>query len=255
MRAKFINEKFSDETDPVHDMGIGIMHVREFDTLEEAAKFFVDGIRFFSKGKVGSPEELKTAYDRREVNADTTGDPSPLKLCHDYLKGWDKEYEPILIKELENDFGNHPTRLQYLKDFKDAVYDELKKRFRPKISYNVVVEKFSEGGDPIKQLGIGRPTILKLFKKRLKEFYKDAKKYGDPFEVRGLTEAIGIASTYIDKYELDGIDQAIKSLKTNINDWNAVEFHLDRGEHVPGIIRSHYSVINFLEAFKHEYIK
>lgn len=38
MRARFVNEKFSEGGDPVKDMGIGVFIKKHFDTPEKAAK-------------------------------------------------------------------------------------------------------------------------------------------------------------------------------------------------------------------------
>lgn len=38
MRAKFVNEKFTEGGDPIKDMGIGVFVKRTFDTPEKAAK-------------------------------------------------------------------------------------------------------------------------------------------------------------------------------------------------------------------------
>ena len=39
MRAKFISEAFTEDSDPIHDMGIGIYIVRNFNSQKEIAQF------------------------------------------------------------------------------------------------------------------------------------------------------------------------------------------------------------------------
>jgi len=46
-----INEKFTEEGDPIRDLGIGGKHIREFDTVKDAADFFLDNINILTRFK------------------------------------------------------------------------------------------------------------------------------------------------------------------------------------------------------------
>lgn len=154
MKAKFIKESFKEESDPIHDMGIGVIKIREFDSIEEAADIFIDNIKVLTKGQVETPEELKNRFYKATMGITSVNEASPLKLCRDYIMGWDGEYPRLKVHNMGYD--TEMQSLQFLKDFKDTVKDEISKRFRPKIHYyNDANESFKEESDPIKDMGIG----------------------------------------------------------------------------------------------------
>ena len=150
-----INEKFTEEGDPVHDLGIGGKHIREFDTVEQAANFFLDNIDLVSR--FASLEHLK--HVMKHYNEIVPGAPSLLKEVKDFLDGWDVEYPGVYgaihIKELGVPFNQQQSKIQYLKDFRDKVLNKIKRRS--------VNEKFTEEpSDPISDMGIGGYTFETL---------------------------------------------------------------------------------------------
>jgi len=50
MRAKIVNEKFSEETDPIEDLGIGVPELRElqknYKEIEEYINFNIEDLNF-----------------------------------------------------------------------------------------------------------------------------------------------------------------------------------------------------------------
>ena len=42
MKARFVNEKFTDESDPIHDLGIGIYTPRSFSSNQDLYEFLYD---------------------------------------------------------------------------------------------------------------------------------------------------------------------------------------------------------------------
>lgn len=124
-----INEKFVEDGDPIHQMGIGIENVREFDTLEEAAKTFVDNINVLSHGAFKSKEDLRQYIKDWEQGVAVSGR-SLLKTCKDYMDGHGK-YPYLYIKDMNELYGDGKVgiqKLQILKNFKDAVVDAAKTR-------------------------------------------------------------------------------------------------------------------------------
>ena len=146
VKEHIIFEKFTEDSDPVRDLGIGGRHIREFETAEEAANFFLDNISIVSKFE--SLEHLKKVmkhYDEPEAS------PSILREVKDFLDGWNYEYTraygAIHIKEWGVPFDQQKTKLPYLKDFRDLILYKLKQER--------VNEKFAEDSDPIHDMGIG----------------------------------------------------------------------------------------------------
>lgn len=158
MRAKFINEKFEEDSDPIKDLGIGLWGVREFDTFVEAAKFFVDAIQHLSKGMFTSREELKQYIIDMHNKKWYTGNKSLLRACKNYLDGFNGLYPPIYIKEMSDQYNKSSSKLIYIKELRDAVKNETKAR--EDSMYESLNEKFEEDSDPIYDLGIGIPYVF-----------------------------------------------------------------------------------------------
>jgi hypothetical protein len=161
MRAQFIYEKFEDESDPIHDLHIGVESIREFDTVKEAAVMFVDNICLLTKGKISSAQHLRETINNIAMNMHTTTDASPLTECKRYLDGVNFNKPPLTIHELGGRFDRVTQRVQFLKDFKQAVTDYTKSKFKPKTRF--VVEAFTQESDPIKDMGIGMSALRKHF--------------------------------------------------------------------------------------------
>jgi hypothetical protein len=184
-----LNEKFFEDSDPIEDLGIGIIAIREFETLKDAAKMFVENIKILTDGEFESKEHLKEVIIAIRRDKRQEGMPSLLKKCMHYLEGkiGKRKYVPLTIKELGPRFDKHASRLTFLKDFKIEVtnyaldslplMDLLKKE-----SLN---EKFSEDSDPINDLGIGIPYIwenlkpgdILLVKKHIRDNFPDKGDY------------------------------------------------------------------------------
>jgi hypothetical protein len=123
-----IQEKFSQDTDPIKDMGIGVKAIREFETVEEAAKTFVDNIYILSNGAIKSGEEYRRLQNNLDIGfLGDIHDASPLAVCKHFLDGTDLHQPPLLIHELGGRFDRVTQRVQFLKDFKTAVADYVRK--------------------------------------------------------------------------------------------------------------------------------
>jgi len=143
MKAKFINEKFTEDSDPIEDMGIGAMQVRDFDTIRESAEFFINNIKVLTKGELFSLNDAEG---------------KTLKYFYDFISGWGTEDIPyISIRDIDYDIEMH--RLKFLAEFMKMVY---------KITHTVAAsteesggncpwlsEKFIEDSDPIEDMDIG----------------------------------------------------------------------------------------------------
>jgi hypothetical protein len=151
-----VNEKFEEESDPIEDMGIGLAGVREFDTLKEAVKIFVDNIKILTAGKFESKLHLRNVikYSRDHMTI-PQNTPSTLRECKNFLDGQigERKYEPLTIKELGLRFDKQESKLQFLKDFRDEVIIYA-------LRNSHVDEKFSEEGDPVEDMGIGLYGLL-----------------------------------------------------------------------------------------------
>jgi hypothetical protein len=160
-----INEKFTLEGDPIHQMGIGIQHVREFDTFKEAAEIYVNNINVLSRGVFKSREDLRQ-YLKDSEEGLITSIRSLLKACKEYLEGF-RELPGLVIKEFsEMPFTLLNEKIQCLKDFRNAVIAEAKK--------TLIHEKFTEKSDPVHDMGIGVDRIVHEFKKELDELLPSA---------------------------------------------------------------------------------
>jgi len=150
---KKVEEKFTEEGDPIHQMGIGIEHIREFKTLKEAAKNYVDNINILSKGVFKSKEDLQHYLKEYELGTSYSSR-SLLRCCKEYLEGYYGEFKGLTIKNLYNiPFTECGSKLDFLKKFRDEVMKYAKRR--------LIREKFEENSDPIYDMGIGLTQKLK----------------------------------------------------------------------------------------------
>jgi hypothetical protein len=152
MRAKFINEKFSEDSDPIHDMGIGVFAKHNFKTEQEILNWFWLVLPVIFGGKI--PEDI--IYN--------TVDPGFLKekywdkylnYLHKYIYLNGKEYNPQW--EFNNAIHNALIRKGYKlypsfeKEFKNSHYKD-KNYLKINESLN---EKFTEYSDPVQDMNIG----------------------------------------------------------------------------------------------------
>jgi hypothetical protein len=128
MKAKFIYEKFTDESDPIKDMGIGIYTERNFKTMNDAHKFLYDILPGFLK--IQKPKQV-IAHDDEYI------------LVHEYyIKIYKYWYKYVRVNN------------KYYSFDADEFKTYIKKRLKNKIKENVN-EKFTDESNPIKDLGIG----------------------------------------------------------------------------------------------------
>jgi hypothetical protein len=132
MRAKFIYEKFTEEADPIRDMGIGLYTKRNFDNGKDACKFIISILPIILRTKNIPKDIIQTQTYWTHPKYDKRMDAYIEKYI--WVKGeefgWD-EYS-ILHKML-----------------REMGFSESAKQ-RKKLH-----EKFTEAGDPIADMGIG----------------------------------------------------------------------------------------------------
>ena len=138
MRAKFIYEKFTQESDPIQDMRIGsTFHKNNFQYINEIAKFIICRL----------PIILGTDDIPNDIAKSNTHllNPIYIPILNEYIAKY------VRIK---NDHVNNSIRWN--------VYNEMKKILIKKgyIHHYIsddrdVNEKFAQDSDPIKDIGVG----------------------------------------------------------------------------------------------------
>lgn len=245
----YLNEKFTDETNPIHDMGIGVIGIREFKTVKEAAKMFVDNINILTNGVIKSAKDLEKLFGKVDTGTRNTSEPSPLAECKKYLDGINFNKPSISIHDLGGRFDRITEKILFLKNFKNAVRDYVYiGRFKE------MNEKFTQDSDPVKDMGIGIGAIKKVFVKELNAFKKATKKNKyDSFITRGINDGIDILEGTI--FEIENkfpISKAIKLLNGEIKNWhNSIRYvGIDSTR---GVINGLNNVRAFVEEFKNQF--
>jgi len=136
MRAKFIYEKFTDESDPIHDMGIGIFYPRTFKNTLELHKWII-----------------------RCLPAILGEECIPDDIIRD--KKWyiNEKYDGKI-----DIFSEKYLRIESLKDFSHNYNPQLLHKMLMRRGYRVgyswpikknLFEKFTDESDPIRDMNIG----------------------------------------------------------------------------------------------------
>jgi len=134
-RKKKVNEKFSEDSDPIRDIGIGIYRSANYETANQAAKFLIKHLCTILKvDKI--PNNIIKKHD------------DPLLLQNINQKYW-----PIL-KEFMMNYIKTPDGRREL-SFWSKILSEVLRLLRKKGYPKDVNEAFTEGGDPIRDMGIG----------------------------------------------------------------------------------------------------
>ena len=138
---KWINEKFTEKSDPVKDMGIGLFIVRDYVYAYDAAKFIVANLTAI----IGTEEIPDDVYYTQ---------PSKSEKSSDNARVFNGKYFPILRKFMVLYVKHNGTigNMNFLSNVLREIFDILEKMGYPKKTVN---EKFTEGGDPIKDMKIG----------------------------------------------------------------------------------------------------
>ena len=162
-----INEKFSEDSDPVHDMGIGIRNFWE-KTLQKERKLtnVESSIKYFG-GNAGYEDEAWCVYKvaKEVINSKCTSSKDVQEIAENALN--------VLI------FGAGYADINLHKVI-EALNDVWKmdvKIFTPKNphKWKNIYEKFSEDSDPIHDMGIGMIKQIRnwLISKNVKPDFKD----------------------------------------------------------------------------------
>ena len=143
--SESLNEKFTDESDPIHDLGIGIFHEHNFKNFSQVAKFMVKIIpEILKKNKIPDDIILLTKYKQGAFKWEYF---YPIQnYCNKYVKIDNSKIELTyhIVGEM------HAILLK--KGYPKVILEE-----NPKSSENVN-EKFTDESDPIKDMGIGTIT-------------------------------------------------------------------------------------------------
>jgi len=134
---KDINEKFSEDSDPIEDMGIGIFHPHDFKTDDEWNKFLHDNFKAIT-GKDFDPKII--------FNIDNCIIWSPI---FNIIEEKAKQYIWTIN-------GINIINIHYWPRSFDTYVEDPKILEDPKI-----FEKFSDESDPIIDMGIGIPDLFK----------------------------------------------------------------------------------------------
>jgi len=140
MRAKFINEKFEKESDPIKDMGIGEVAIRKL-FKKELRKFIKEHIKHknytFERGLSDAYRVIeKNNFDIEKSLIDLVNEHQNWIYSYDYLDSTSH------IKDIKAAFS---AILTFIQGFKEYYLKE---------SLN---EKFEKESDPIRDMGIGTP--------------------------------------------------------------------------------------------------
>jgi hypothetical protein len=143
MKAKFIYEVFTDDSDPIHDLGIGIYHEFNFNSAEEAFDFMYKVIP-----AVANVKNTKDIFNKK----------------------WDGDNGVIhtpLYKIINNYY------LKYVR-VNGRISNLLSLDFKEYLESKKLYEVFTENSDPIIDLGIGGMSteIKKTFNRIFSEFGK-----------------------------------------------------------------------------------
>jgi hypothetical protein len=141
---KYINEKFTEDSDPVTDMGIGIKYL------------------------------LKKEYDKlSEKNLDV-----PSYLFGDKHAYYATECVHEIIEFLlsRDNFNNIKLPLKYRQSLSDYGIKIIKEYFKDKFDLTIIIdkkvnEKFTEDSDPITDMGIGTKYLVEKWLKDFEEKY------------------------------------------------------------------------------------
>lgn len=158
MRAKFIFEKFSEESDPIKDLGIGpIYHYfdvrktnKNYYFKERGPKYVRDGkpttyIYSIEKGNVYRSHPSQWSYQELRSNSKAFNKGNPDKMAI-------------------------PNDVDKAKEFVYNHYMRLRKKAGLKESLN---EKFAEEGDPVSDMGIGIRDVIEKYKAKVGRRIRD----------------------------------------------------------------------------------
>jgi len=162
MKAKYINEKFTEDGDPIHDMGIGIFVERDFNSKEEMYNFIADNIESIFK-----VEKLPKCF----MCCKKGGSGASIKTKNaDYLENFMIKYFTIKNGKVLTSKGLELFDLAsaLLKLKKGVVvlnkmdWEGKNSKLDPPI-YENLNEKFTEDGDPVRDMGIGLAALQKEY--------------------------------------------------------------------------------------------
>jgi len=149
----WINEKFTDESDPIKDMGIGIFSHHNFKTEKELLQWIWDVLPVLLGGRI--PDNIiynirDTGFFRNEHTYHTIN-----QYILKYVTLNDKKYE--ITWTGNNALHNALIRKGYKISKKRKKYwDQPEFRDKPQYKINESInEKFTDESDPVQDMGIG----------------------------------------------------------------------------------------------------
>ena len=156
-----LNEKFTEDSDPIHDMGIGLFIKRDFNSEEDFHVFLANNITHILKvNKLPKVFILAT---------DSYSSCSMRSKYSDIINKYIDRYVTI-NGEKKSDFRLFSIS-KLAKKLKEGVRKSTKEEVEN--SNNLLTEKFVEDSDPVHDMGIGLPETIKL---SIKNIIKEDKK-------------------------------------------------------------------------------
>jgi hypothetical protein len=158
---EYINEKFTEDSDPIHDMDIGIFIKRDFNSEEDFHVFLANNITHILKvNKLPKVFILAT---------DSYSSCSMRSKYSDIINKYIDRYVTI-NGEKKSDFRLFSIS-KLAKKLKEGVRKSTKEEVEN--SNNLLTEKFVEDSDPVHDMGIGIAETIKL---AIKNIIKEDKK-------------------------------------------------------------------------------
>jgi len=196
---EYINEKFTDESDPVHDMGIGVNVKRNFKTEKELLQFVWDILPAIFGGSI--PEDILYNIKDTGFFKDYSVWSKVENYVHKYITLNNNDY--FFTWDINNAFHNALMRKGFkISKAKIEYWKQPQFKDNPRYEINESLnEKFTEESDPIQDLGIGtmnkiRHWVTKFLATANSEYREDQILQNEPYLLELLTDK-GAPLSYI----------------------------------------------------------
>jgi hypothetical protein len=232
VRAKFVNEKFTEESDPIKDMGIGAMNKPiNFETENKCVLWIIEHLHLILKTK---KIPINIIYDRSNMIRQPY-----LDIVDEYVKKYlcinDKKES---LKSLNNDIIEKMYFKLRKMGFKEPLGSEYEtlaglskkelKKYMMESTKNIN-EKFTEESDPIKDMniGYGKKALTNAFK--ILQFIASKKEEGASFteiqhfiwvDLQGYDEKEFWEKEYVQGYNYKTNQTYQSSLRKTRGHWN-----------------------------------
>lgn len=255
---KRMNEKFSEKSDPITDMGIGTPMIELFEKCNEYAKRakergtfeevtdiewkneistdkFMPGVigKFYIKSNITTLVAIKVKQDMK----------NPKYYGSIYAKKWQDEKEEFRVY-LISDWKTNETYIHVLRTNDHKSY--FPKTFTGFISFtkahkgdtglreSLVTEKFNEKSDPIEDMGIGKidfkDEFIRQYKNPERKLYKKWEEFMNQFKgkwIEGNFERYGALNKI--SYHGERVKAKVKFTKITMNNEGVLNLEVEGG--------------------------